>query len=389
MSSHFAEMRTLLYLWLSRLTAMTVKELLQLGRDGFLMFAIVFLFTIDIVMTGNVRMELNHATVIVHDADHSEASRELIYRFRPPYFKLGGEILDNRQGIELLDQGQTLVVLDIPPNFQHDLIQGKPTDVQVLVDTSNIMLGSLAASYSSQIIGQYGFDAALERMGVTEKSLETVPMLVDQHRVWYNPNQNDQWFIPISELLTVITILAIMLPAAAAVREKEHGTIEQLMVSPLTPVQILLPKVISMTLVILLGTAVSLFLVLVPVFHIPIKGSLLLFFAVTALYAVATSGLGLYIATMSRNLAQAAMLAILILMPMIFLSGAWTPPEAMPEGLRQAMYLSPLYYFIEMGYGILLKGAGLGVLWDSLLGLTLLGILIFAFGVWRFKRQFS
>jgi ABC-2 type transport system permease protein len=368
---------------------MTAKELLQLGRDGFLMFAIIFLFTIDIVMTGNVRMELNHATVIVHDADHSEASRELIYRFRPPYFKLGGEIFDEREGIELLDKGQALMVLNIPPKFQHDLIQGKPTDVQVLVDTSNIMLGSLAANYSSQIIGQYGFDAALKRMGVTEASLRAVPMLVDQHRVWYNPNQNDQWFIPISELLTVITILAIMLPAAAAVREKEHGTIEQLVVSPLTPVQILLPKIISMTLVILLGTAASLYLVLIPFFDIPIKGSQLLFFAVTALYAIATSGLGLYIATMSRNLAQAAMLAILILMPMIFLSGAWTPPEAMPEGLRQAMYLSPLYYFIEMGYGILLKGAGLDILWDSLLGLTILGVVIFTFGVWRFKRQFS
>ncbi|MEA1890564.1 MAG: ABC transporter permease [Pseudomonadota bacterium] len=376
-------------LWWSRLAAMTVKELLQLGRDGFLVFAIIFLFTIDIYMTRNVRLELNHATVIVYDADHSEASRELIYRFRPPYFKLGGEIFDKNEGLRLLDQGQVLMMLNIPPKFQHDLIQGKPTDVQVLVDTSNTVLGSLAASYSSQIIGQFGFDAALQRMGLTEKSLETVPMLVDQHRVWYNPNQNDQWFIPIAELLTVITILAIMLPAAAAVREKERGTIEQLIVSPLTPFQILLPKVIAMTLVILVGTAVSLFLVLEPVFHIPIKGSLLLFFAVTALYSIATSGLGLYIATMSRNLAQAAMLAILILMPMIFLSGVWTPPEAMPVGLRQAMYLSPLYYFIEMGYGILLKGAGLDILWDSLLGLTLLGVVIFSFGVWRFRRQYG
>ena len=389
MNSRYSGVSSRIYLWWSRLVALTIKELLQLRRDGFLVFAIFFLFTIDILMTGNVRLELNHATVIVHDADHSEASRELIYRFRPPYFKLGGEILDNRQGIELLDKGQALVILDIPPNFEQDIIQGKATDVQVLVDTSNTVLGSLAASYTSQIIGQYGFDVALERMGVTEKSLETVPMLVDQHRIWYNQNQNDQWFIPLSELLTVITILAIMLPAAAAVREKEHGTIEQLMVSPLTPVQILLPKIISMTLVILLGTAVSLFLVLIPMFHIPIKGSLVLFFAVTALYAIATSGLGLYIATMSNNLAQAAMLAILILMPMIFLSGAWTPPEAMPEGLRQAMFLSPLYYFIEMGYGILLKGAGLDILWDSLLGLTLLGIIIFSFGVWRFRRQFN
>ncbi|MBW1750363.1 MAG: ABC transporter permease [Deltaproteobacteria bacterium] len=389
MSRHFAEISTRSYLWWSRLVAMTVKELLQLGRDGFLMFAIFFLFTIDIVMTGNVRLELNHATVIVHDADHSEASQELIYRFRPPYFKLGGEILNARQGIRLLDQGKALVVLDIPANFQQDLLNGKHTDVQVLVDSSNTVLGSLAASYSSQIIGQYGFDAALKRMGVSEKSLENVPMLVDQHRVWYNPNQNDQWFIPISELLVVITILAIMLPAAAAVREKEYGTIEQLMVSPLSPIQILLPKIISMTMVILLGTAVSLFLVILPLFHIPIKGSLLLFFSVTGLYAIATSGLGLFISTMSRNLAQAAMLAILILMPMIFLSGAWTPPEAMPAGLRQAMYLSPLYYFIEMSYGILLKGAGLRVLWDSLLNLTLLGGVIFTVGLWRFRRQFN
>jgi ABC-2 type transport system permease protein len=114
----------------------------------------------------------------------------------------------------------------------------------------------------------------------------------------------------------------------------------------------------------------------------------LLFFSVTGLYTIATSGLGLFISTMSRNLAQAAMLAILILMPMIFLSGAWTPPEAMPAGLRQAMYLSPLYYFIEMSYGILLKGAGVNILWDSLLSLTLLGGVIFAIGLWRFRRQF-
>jgi ABC-2 type transport system permease protein len=389
MNSRFSGMGAQFYLWWSRLAAMTIKELLQLGRDGFLMFAIAFLFTVDIYMTRNVRLELNHATVVVHDADHSEASRELIHRFRPPYFKLGGEILDARHGIRLLDQGQALMVLDIPSNFQQDLLRGKPTDVQVMVDTSNTVLGSLAASYTAQIIGQYSFEAALERMGATEESLGNVPMIEDRHRVWYNPNQNDQWFIPISELLTVITILAIMLPAAAAVREKERGTIEQLLVSPLTPVQILLPKVIAMTLVILMGTAVSLFLVLDLVFRIPIKGSLPLFFAVTALYTIATSGLGLYIATMSRNLAQAAMLAILILMPMIFLSGAWTPPEAMPAGLRQAMYLSPLYYFIEMGYGILLKGAGLDVLRDSLLGLTLLGTTIFGLGVWRFKRQFG
>ena len=267
--------------------------------------------------------------------------------------------------------------------------KGKPVDAQVQVDASNAMLGFLASSYAAQIVWQYGFDQALARIGVAERSMQNVPMIRDEHRVWYNPNQKDAWFIPIAELLTVITIMAIMLPATAAVREKERGSIEQLLVSPLTPIQILLPKVIAMTLGILSGTAVSLFFVLHGMFDVPMKGSLAFFFAVTTLYTFTTAGLGLYIATLSRNLAQAALLAILVLMPMIFLSGAWTPPEAMPAGMRAAMFLSPLYYFIEMGYGILLKGAGLAVLWDSLLGLTLLGMVIFGFGVWRFKRQFG
>ena len=377
-----------IYLWWSRMAAMTGKELLQLARDTLLVLAVLFLFTIDIMTAGGIKMDLNKANVVVRDMDHSLASRELIYRFRPPYFQLGGEILDQNEGARLLDQGKALMALDIPPRFQHDLIQGRPTEVQVRVDTSNTVLGTLAASYSGQIIGQYGFDAALQRMGLTGEGLADVPMLVDRHRVWYNPNQKDSWFMSISELLTVITVLAMMLPAAAAVREKERGTIEQLLVSPLTPVQILLPKVIAMTLVILLGTALSIGLIIHGVFHVPMKGSLTLFFTVTAMYTFAMSGLGLFVSTMSRNLAQAAMMIIMIMMPIILLSGAWTPPEAMPVGIRQAMYISPLYYYIEVSYGILLKGAGIKILWDSLLGLGLLGSLVFSFGVLRFRRQF-
>ena len=377
-----------LCLWWSRMAAMTGKELLQLARDTLLVLAVLYLFTFDIMMAGGVKMDLNKATVVVHDMDHSLASRELIYRFQQPYFQLGSEILDQNEGIRLLDQGKALVVLDIPPRFQHDLIQGRPTQVQVQVDTSNTILGTLAASYSGQIIGQYGFDTALQRMGLSDEGLAAVPMLVDRHRVWYNPNQKDSWFMSISELLTVITVLAMMLPAAAAVREKERGTIEQLLVSPLTPIQILLPKVIAMTLVILLGTALSVGLIIHGVFHVPMKGSLTLFFTVTAMYTFAMSGLGLFVSTMSRNLAQAAMMTIMIMMPIILLSGAWTPPEAMPVGIRQAMYISPLYYYIEISYGILLKGAGIKVLWDSLLGLGMLGSLVFGFGVWRFRRQF-
>lgn len=388
MNSRHDAAATSVRLWLTRLVAMTVKELLQLFRDGFLMFAIILLFTVHIYLTRSIRFELNLATVVAHDADHSAASRELLYRFRPPQFQFGGEIADAREGIHMLDQGKALVVLDIPPQFERNLRQGNATDVQVLVDTSNTILGTLAAGYSAQIIGRYGQETAIKRVGQSAEAVANVPMIEDQHRIWYNANQNDQWFMPIAELLTVITILSIMLPAAAAVREKERGTIEQLLVSPLTPTLILLPKVISMTLVIVAGTAACLFLILVPAFHMPTQGSLPLFFAVTTIYTIATSGLGLYISTLSRNLAQAVMLSIFVLMPMLLLSGAWTPPEAMPVLLRNAMFLSPLYYYIEMSYGILLKGAGLGLLWDSLLSLMLLGTVIFGIGVWRFHRGF-
>ena len=144
-----------------------------------------------------------------------------------------------------------------------------------------------------------------------------------------------------------------------------------------------------MGLVILLGVAVSLFLIIMPVFHLPVKGSLGLFFAVTALYVFTASGIGLFIATISRSLAQVTMLVILLMMPILLLSGAWTPPEAMPQAMRWGMVLSPLSYFNEMSYAILLKGAGIEILWDSLLGLSVLGGVFFNIGVWRFRKQFG
>lgn len=377
------------YFWWSRLTAMTIKELIAFGRDALLMVAVIYLFTFDIYLAGGVNMELKNGVIVTYDADHSAASRELIYLFRSPHFKQNGEILNEHEGNLLLDNGKSLLVLSIPPLFEHDITLGNQTGVQVQVDTSNTVLGTLAASYSTQIISQYGLDSTLKRMGLNSENLNNVPMISDQHRVWYNPNQKNSWFMTISELITVITMLAMALPASAAVREKEKGTIEQLVVTPLSPIQIMLPKVLSMAFVILLGTALSIGLVIKGIFHVPIKGSVPLFLAMVAIYTFAMSGLSLFISTISRNMVQAAMLIIMLLLPIILLSGIWTPPEAMPFGLRQAMYFSPLYYFLELGYGILLKGAGLDILWDSLLGLILIGMLMFGIGVWRFRRQFN
>ena len=375
-------------LWLDRIAVMTLKELKQLSRDPILLVVIGYFFTADIYIAGaGISIDLKNAPIAVIDRDHSAASRELIYRFQPPYFNFQQELESNRQAVRLLDEGRVLAVIDIPEHFQRDLLAGRQVAVQMQVDASNATLGTLATTYAARIVARFGMELAERGMGPVK--LQALPVVEDRQRVYYNPNQADTWFMSISELLMVITMLSLMLPAAAAVREKERGTIEQLPVSPLSPTQILLPKVLAMGLAVMGGVAAALFLIIEPIFHVPIKGSIPLFFLATALYVFASSGLGLFIATLSRNLGQVVMLVLLIMMPMLLLSGAWTPPEAMPTLLREAMHLSPLFYLTEMSYAILLKGAGMEILWKQMLQLALLGSVVFAFGVWRFRRQFE
>ena len=377
--------------WWRRLRAMSLKELLQLWRDPVLLFLIVYAFTADIYNAGSgVTLQLNQAAMAFQDHDRSAASRELLGRFQSPHFNNLGTVAHESQGQRLLDDSGALFVLDIPPQFGQTLARGGTTQVQMQVDASNSVLGFLAYSDATQILARYGLETGLARAGFgTGQGLAAVPMVNNQPRVWFNPNENDGWFMSISELLNVITVFAILLPAAAMVREKERGTIEQLIVSPLTPFQVMFPKVLAMTLVILAGTTLTLLTVLGPVFHVPFRGSVALFYLVTTLYIFALSGIGLFIATLTRNLAQASMLAILVLAPMMFLSGVWTPPEAMPVVARWGMYLSPLYYYIDAAYGIILKGAGLDLLWDSVLGIVVLGALAGGLGLHYFRRQFD
>ena len=173
------------------------------------------------------------------------------------------------------------------------------------------------------------------------------------------------------------------------VREKEHGTVEQLLVSPLTPFQIMFSKVIAMTIVILCAAAMSILGVIHPLIGVPIRGSLVLYFLITVLYAFTTAGIGLFAATLARNQAQVGMMTILILVPMILLSGMTSPMEAMPTWGQSLMVLSPLRYYIEITHGIFFKGAGLDSFWELVGTMGLLGSVTFGIGMWRFSRQFD
>lgn len=377
-------------IWWRRLIVMTRKEMLQLFRDVPIVVFLVYAFTLAVYLTGNgIKSQLHNASLLVRDADHSVSSRELIHRFQAPFFRLEGEIADPQEGIRRLDRGKAMAVLEIPPRFHEQLVTGEPTAVQLLVDTTNSPQGLSAASYAARIVVRFGQETGLAQVGNTEESSQNLPLVVSDHRVWYNQDQNDTWFESISHLLRQITIFSILLPAAALVREKERGTVEQLLVSPLTPFQIMLSKVLAMTVVILCATAVALFGVIRPAFGVPIKGSVVLFFGLTALFVFSNAGMGLAAATLTRNQAQVGMMTLLVVAPMLLLSGLAAPMEAMPAWVRHLMVLSPLRYFVEITHGILLKGAGLSVLWDSVLAMALLGCGLFGFGLWQFRRQFE
>jgi ABC-2 type transport system permease protein len=377
-------------IWWHRLIVMTRKEMLQLFRDVPIVAFLVYSFTLAIYITGNgIRSQLHDASLLVHDADHSVSSRELIHRFQAPFFRLNGEVADSREGLRQLDRGTAVALLEIPPRFHEQLVTGEPTAVQLLVDTTNSANGLSVASYASRIVARFGQESAFERVGNVGDSSQNLPLIISDHRVWYNPDQNEAWFECISHLLRQITIFALLLPAAALVREKERGTVEQLLVSPLSPFQIMTSKVLAMTMVILGATAVGLFGIMQPVFGVPIKGSIWLFFTLTALFVVTTACMGLAAATLARNQGQVGMMTLLVAAPMLMLSGIAAPMEAMPTWVRYLMALSPLRYYVDIAYGILLKGAGLNILWDSVLAMAALGAALFGFGLWRFRRQFQ
>ena len=376
--------------WLRQIAVLSLKEIRQLLRDRALFLYTVYIFTANIIIAaGGATNELRDAAVRVRDADQSVASRDLIYRFQQPRFRLAGEAGSAAEALRLLDEGEAQVILEIPSGFAESLQRQQPAHVQALIDTSQANIGYLASSYAARIVARFSGDWAERNVIRAGGDLKQMPSIRNDLRVWYNPGLNDSWFNTISELLTMVTVACILLPAAAMIREKERGTLEQLLVSPLTPLQIMVSKLLSMMLVMLGGTTVAVFGIMVPFYGVPFVGSVPLFFALTALYAFTNAGLGLAAATFARNSAQVGLVVLLMVMPIVMLSGTWTPMESMPTWLRALMYLSPLRHYIEIAYGILLRGAGFGILWTSALPMAAIGAALFALGLARFRRQFT
>jgi ABC-2 type transport system permease protein len=376
-------------IWCEQVRVLMLKELKQLLKDRALFAYTIFIFTLDVMLAaGASSIELQRAPLAVADPQHSAAGRELIGRFGPPHFEQRRQIADVREASALLDRGEVRAVLVLPERFQDDLALGRQTEVQLLVDTAQANQGFLVASYAQRISAEFGAEWAqrtLLREGVDPTRL---PQLRAEVRYAYNASLNEVWFNTVSEWLTMLTIAAIVLPAAALVRERERGTIEQLLVAPLAPLQVVLSKVLAMVLVMLAGTAVAVLGVMHLGYGVPLRGSVVLFFAVVALFTMACAGVGIVASGFARNSGQMGLIVILVVVPMVMLSGTWNMVESMPRWLQWLTELSPLRHFIVLAYGILIRGAGLDVLWPALLKMLVLGAALFAIGVLRFRRQF-
>ena len=369
-----------------RIFSMVRKEFTQLFRDWPILFILVWAFSGAIYVAGHaVKMDVSDYPVVLYDLSKDDASRELASHIRAPYFKIVGYAQSDAEVVEYLDRGKASLAIIIPPDFQRQVAvnQGR---FQVISD-GTISRGSiLATSYIARITGEYNLELLEQRLGSVTKAMSQVPQVDARIRIRYNPNVNNAWFSSMLEMLNLITMVSMLLSASAMVREKVYGTLEQIMVTPLRPMELFIAKIIPTVVVVPLFSTLALFGVVQGVFDTPIRGSLLLFYCVMAVYVFSVSSLGLLVAVFARNIAQAAMILFLIMFPMLFLSGAMTPPESMATWMKYTSLLSPMRYFIDFGYQVLFKGNGIQYVWRDIVGIFVLGTVMFSLSVWRFRK---
>lgn len=357
-----------------------IKELRGLARDYMLIALIIYSFTLGIYVTGNASNDtITNAAIAIVDEDHSQLSKRIADAFFPPMFHRPAEI--SLHDIDpAMDEGKYTFVLVIPAGFEADALAGREPVIQLNTDATRMSQAFSGAGYIQQIINRE--INIFENKGKNSK----VPVnTVIRNR--YNANLTQSWFKSVMQLVNNITMLAIILTGAALIRERENGTLEHLLVMPVTPFEIMFSKIWSMLLVVLAASAISLTTVIMQMLHVPVNGSLLLFFTGVALHLFAVTSLGIFLACVAQNMPQLGMLLILVLLPMQMLSGGSTPMESMPEWVQTVMQAAPTTHFVSLCQSILFRGAGLNVVWKPFLALFIIGCILFTFSLARFRKS--
>lgn len=365
----------------ARIWHLGLKELRTLWRERLLLVFVLWAFSAGVYTAATGAPDrLHRAPIAVVDEDGSVLSQRIASAFYPPSFK-PPELITLGEMDAGMDAGRYTFVLDIPPGFQRDVLAGRAPALQLNVDATQ-MSQAFAGTGAVQAIvaGEIAEFAGRER-AVAEAPVELAL------RMRFNPALDDAWFMGVMELVGQITMLSIILTGAALIREREHGTLEHLLVMPVRPAEIMLAKVLSMGLVVLVAATLSLRFVVQGALSMPISGPLPVFVLGIALHLFATTSMGIYMGTIARSMPQLALLIILVLLPLQMLSGGMTPRESMPELVRAVMLAAPTTHFVSLAQAVLYRGAGLSIVWPQLLAIAAIGSLFFLAALRRFRRS--
>ena len=373
---------------LARLKQMLIKEFIQVFRDKRTRFVLFGPPIIQMLVFGYAAtFEIHHVATVVLDLDHSQESRELISRFSSsPYFDVQRQLTDYRQIGDLIDQGKATVGLEINAGFAQNLRKGQTAPLQVIVDATNSNSALIASGYITQIALGFAQDYQKDRIyRISPQMLEEMPSVQLEQRPWYNPDLRSRWFFIPGIIGSLTLVLVVTLTAFAVVREREIGTLEQIMVTPIRPAEFILGKTLPFFLiglfdVSLIATVGTMW------FQVPFRGQILVLFAGAILFLLCMLGAGLLISTVSSTQQQAMVTSFFFIMPAITFSGFGFPISTMPQWLQYLTYLSPLRYFLVVLRGTYLKGVGMEILWPQMLAMAASGISLLTIAVLRFHK---
>lgn len=365
---------------LERIKQMVIKEFIQVFRDKRMKAIVFFTPIMQLLVFGYaVTTDINNITTAYYDLDKSYESRELARRLESSgYFQIKYTPESVKEIQELVDRGKVLCAIQINRGFSRDVKKGIPTEVQVIVDGTDSNTATVAMAYANNITMKYAKDIG--------SNIISPPGINLSARAWYNPDLRSRNYNVPGVIAIVIMLTCLLLTSMAVVREREIGTMEQLMVTPLKPIELMFGKTIPFAVIgffdVFLVTLVALFW-----FDIPMKGSLELMTLATGIYLLSVLGIGLFISTISRTQQQALMATFLFYIPAVLLSGFMFPIENMPRIIQYGTFINPLRYFLVIIRGIFLKGNGIGILWPQMAALLILGIVVMTISSLRFKKR--
>ena len=378
-----------------RIREMVRKELRQALREPRMRVLLFLPPLVQLTLFGYaVNLDVERAPIAWMDGDGTPASRALRAAFKgSPHFRVVATPMREDEGRELLDRGRVLMLVRVLPGFAERVQRGEMAAVQILIEGTNSNTASILMAYATRILRRYADEVMAERERRTLRALAIareaplpVPELQVQTRVWFNPDlRSRNYFVP-GVLVNIIAIVTLILTAMAIVRERELGTMEQLLVTPLRPVEFILGKTVPFALIglvdVVLVTSAALL-----IFRVPFRGSALVLLLGAVLFVLTTLGMGVFLSTISRTQQQAMLASFFFFMPAFTLSGFAFPIRNMPVPVQYLTLANPVRYFLEIVRGVFLKGTGIEVLWPQMVALLIFGVVIFGLSVWRFRRR--